>query len=137
MTEFIKDPAAFNAKAHAEATRRVHTNEPGHFKVTRETFPTLHAVFEDISHDSGGSAGHESYSVPDSRRVHAERCEAVLSKLSEADRRTLAYGDQDEAQEILKLNCRDAEESDMVDDFLNGFFEDWSLDTGQTEKSNG
>ena len=127
---FTRDPAAFNAKAHSLANDRRHAQGEGIFPVTAESHPTLFEVFEAISHDNGGSAGHDSYSVPIARKVQAERCDRLLASFTPEDRQTIAIGDQGEAGAILDAKCRHAEERDMVDDLLGAFFEDWSEDGG-------
>lgn len=123
--EFIRDPAAFNAKAHSIATRRVHTTEPGHFAVTAATHPALFEVFETISHDGGGSAGHDSYSVPAGMEECAARADAFLARLSPEQRQDAAIGEESEAEEAMAAHAQSVEEWSEVSNFLNLFFDDW------------
>lgn len=122
---FVRDPAAFNAMAYSLTNDRRHASGPDLFRVTAASHPILFEVFEAISHDGGGSAGHDSYSVPAGLEERAARAEAFLSRLTSDERDTVAIGDQDEAAGILAERRESEAEGADVDAFLNAFFEDW------------
>lgn len=125
---YVRDPAAFDARAYAQATERRHADGPKLFQVTAETHPVLHAVFEMISVDNAGQAGHERYSVPLKFRDAVAQAEVVLARLSPEERETVAMGDQDEAAEVLTARTQNAEEKRAIDTLLNAFFDDWHED---------
>lgn len=131
---YVRDPAAFDTKAYAEATERRHAEGADLFALTAATHPVLHAVFEAIALDNSGEAGHASYSVPLRFRDAAARAEIVLAALTADERETIASGDQDEAAEILKSRVDRPDDRAIVDALLNAFFEDWHEDPTDGEK---
>lgn len=122
---FIRDPAAFNAREYSIKNDRRHTTAPGFFAVTAASHPVLFEVFETISHDGGGSAGHDSYSVPASLEANAARAEVFLGRLTAEERQIVAAGDQDEAAKIMTARNTSEGDRQEVDALLNAFFEDW------------
>ena len=122
---YVRDPAAFDAKAYAEAYERRHAHGPDVLPITEATHPALHAMFEMIALDNAGQAGHERYSVPLKFKDTIAQVEIVLARLSPEERETVAMGDQDEASEILSARAESAEDKRAVDALLNAFFDDW------------
>lgn len=125
---YVRDPAAFDAKAYAEAYERRHADGPDVFPITAATHPALHAVFEMIALDNAGQAGHERYSLPLKFRDTVAQAEIVLARLSPEERETVAMGDQNEAAEVLAVRTESAEEKRAIDALLNAFFDDWHED---------
>lgn len=125
---YVRDPAAFDARAYAEAYERRHADGPDVLPITAATHPALHAVFELIARDNAGQAGHERYSVPLKFKDTVAQAEVVLARLSPEERETVAMGDQDEAAEVLAVRTQSADEKQAIDALLNAFFDDWHED---------
>ena len=122
---YVRHPDAFNPTAYAQANDRAHTSAPGHFQITATTHPALFEVFEAISADNSGGAGHATYSVPDVLAARAKLAEAFLSLMSPEERQAAATGEESEAEEAMAAHAESVEEWSDVSAFLNLFFEDW------------
>lgn len=70
-------------------------------RVTALNYPTVHEVFEDISHDGGGRAGHEWYEVPQDYVAFLPTAEFTMERLTADERETFAIGAEHEQQELL------------------------------------
>lgn len=146
MTEAEKEADAPNdfifQTAHelSEAMSRVHDPATGH-QVTAENYPLVHRAFEMISHDSGGSAGHESYYVP--WIFDCQEVESILSSIarllpgegfSDLDEHGLeqvktfddfVLGETTSKERWLAEQAEEGARFQCVDKFLNAFFEDF------------
>lgn len=98
--------------------------------VTVNTYRNLFMAFETISHDSGGGAGHDNYSVHPAWRDQLAVAEAALSTLT---------GEREPATDEFEAFCigEEGEHDDiaarsttllMTSKLLTSFFNDW--DTG-------
>lgn len=91
------------------------------FKVTSESYPTLHKAFNMISHDSGGRAGHESFDAPESFRADCDRAEPLLRRLKPESLEIVCIGDMEESDRILQAWDDDG----SAERVLAKFFTDW------------
>lgn len=90
--------------------------------VTAASHPKLHATLEDISHDCGAGAGHESYSVPPEWAGGLANYEQALAGLTDEQRQEFAIGDQAENDRMCQLSPALKRTGAM----LCAFFNDWN-----------
>lgn len=91
--------------------------------VTKESHPALYQALENLSHDSGGGAGHPSYAVPAPWSEKVPAAEAALAQLTEPDLCDFSIGSTDDQAAVAEKNPG----LDLVAELLNAFFEGWSV----------
>jgi hypothetical protein len=89
-------------------------------KITGATHPMLFEAMDAITHDSGGGC-HHHYNVPAGWVEALPRMEALLGRLSEDQRQTIAIGECSE-QDALIIEF---DGLGVASRFLNAFFEDF------------
>jgi hypothetical protein len=97
--------------------------------VTEQSHPNLFKAFETISHDSGGGAGHDNYSVHPAWAPYLTEAETALAGLSggrdgddlDGDFSTFCIGD---VVDMSRIAARSRELTRTLV-LLNSFFEDW------------
>ena len=124
----------------SEATSRVHDPATG-CEVNAQNYPLMHQAFELISHDSGGSAGHDRYYVP--WIFDCQEIESILLSVkkllpgegfSDPDEHGLeqvktfedfVLGESTSKERWLAEQAEEGHSFVQVDKFLNAFFEDF------------
>lgn len=106
----------------SQQTSRCHNARPGDVAVTAATFPRLHDAFETISHDSGGSAGHDSYFVPAAWAAWLPSIEKTLAGMDPTERdEGFVMGEGSEVEALVHRRPELAPAHRL----LNAFFDDF------------
>lgn len=71
-------------------------------RVTKDRFPLLHGVLEDVSHDAGGGAGHTVYVLPPRWLHELPVVELALTTLTEEELSDFATGEESVQEEIAE-----------------------------------
>ena len=122
MTGPTEKPRFLTAHEHAEQTCRTHAPQDGDVEVTASTFPTLHDAFEAISHDSGASAGHDSYFVPAVWAYWLPSIEKTMAAMDPAERDDgFVLGESSEVEALVRRRPELAPAHRL----LNAFFDDF------------
>lgn len=91
---------------------------PPWFDVTAENFPTVYKCLNDISHDAGYGAGHDTYSVSPRWEAELPGIEAALVMLNDDARNEFSIGDQAEADRMIERRPELARASALFNDFF-------------------
>jgi hypothetical protein len=91
---------------------------PGWCIVTKARLPLLHGVLEDVSHDAGGCAGHESYQLPGRWEHRLPVFELALHTLSGEELTDFAIGEEADQARVVKSEAL-AECAQMLEDFFD------------------